>query len=150
MRTLIAFVVICIISFTCEADEYITATLFSKHFEDKTNEGVEHNEENYGLGFKSDSLVIGFFENSHEKTSIYFGKEFEHKYTRVISFGIQAGFVSGYTDDQLETPAIGNFHLYALPEIILTDDVVGKAVRYKIGIAPGKKGAITLQIDMEL
>lgn len=149
MRTLIAFVVICIISFTCEADEYITATLFSKHFQERDN-GTEPNEENYGLGFKSDIWVAGFYDNSHEKTSVYFGNEFEHKYSQVVSFGIQVGFVSGYTDDQLETPAIGNFHLFALPEIILTDDVIGKAVRYKIGIAPGDKGAITFQIDMEL
>lgn len=120
-------------------ETYLTTTVASYHMERN-----DYNEFNYGLGLNKDQYIAGFYRNSHDKTSYYAGYEFI-KPMDGYRLGLQTGLLSGYDDAQLKTPSSHGIHLYALPVLIL-----GRDVRYKIGIVPVDNWTVTLQIDWRI
>jgi len=130
---------ICLFSTGVKAD-YLTTTLASYHKDREAG----YNEFNPGIGYRSGYMTAGAYKNSHDNLSVYLAGEYHYPFKR-FSLAIQSGVVSGYTADQLETPSIGDFRLYALPMI-----VVGKDIQYKIGVFPTKDWIITFQIDFRI
>lgn len=118
---------------TAHADDYLTTTLASHHRDREAG----YNEANYGLGIKHDQMIAGFYRNSHYRTSYYAGYEY-----RRSLFGMQLGLLSGYEDTELSTPSIKGVHVYALPMLVLGNDV-----QHKIGLVPVDQWTITYQID---
>lgn len=104
------------------ADIGVIASLFSKHFDTDAT----FNERNYGIGVhlyndaQSAYTTAGYYRNSLDKNSLYVGGGY--KLGDVISVGIEAGLVSGYTKGRVvpfvvPTVWIGPAKLLYIPKI---------------------------------
>lgn len=140
MKTILFIISLCFLNVTI-ADTYLTATMGSYH----SNRDIDYNEHNYGTGINYNQWVIGGYNNSHEKTSIYAGYEYKQQMNAYAAYGVQAGLLTGYKNSELSAPSYEGTFLYALPVLIL-----GKDIKYKIGIAPVDEWVITFQIDFRI
>lgn len=96
---------------------------------DDKGQAHDFNEDNMGIGLRKPltehiDVSVGFYDNSFHKTSVYTGLEWHTKRTRLVSLGIAAALVSGYTDTP--TPTI----LMFLPVVQLGPPQIGVRVGY--------------------
>ena len=134
---MIKYLFILLLSFNASAANYLTVTVASKHIDDD-----DLNEFNPGLGVNIDQYIVGFFRNSHENNSVYLGYEFERR-VKYFSLALQLGMITGYTDSQLDSPSTGQWHLFALPEVIIPLN----DYRMKLGFIPMGDRTLTLQFE---
>lgn len=124
------------LSINAQADTYMTTTIASYH----ADREADYNEFNPGLGVKNDQWILGAYRNSHGNPSTYAGYEF-----RRGKYALQFGAITGYKDSQLSTPSHNGIYLYALPSIVIGDDV-----QYKFGVVPVDNWTLTFQIDWRI
>jgi hypothetical protein len=105
---------------------WLMSGFLSKHI----NADKDFNENNYGLGYKTnDGYLAGVYRNSLDKNSVYAGKEFQTDplIGDKLKLAIVLGLVSGYNK---------NIMPMALPEILYGD----KQNETALGFVPPIKG----------
>lgn len=93
-------------AFAGQGDMWVNAHLMSKHGSDnytdiRTDEIKPYNETNLGLGLEyemkdNSSIRAGFFDNSHNETSVYGLVNVHTSYGTGVSVGINVGLATGY------------------------------------------------------
>ena len=126
------------------------ASLHTKGTYTKNKEEHKFNELNLGLGLdiergSKSSYVIGAYNNSYGKPSVYTGMDFHTDTNKHISFGIGAGLVSGYANTKDTSSSA-----YLKPMILPNITIKYENIRTKIGIAPTRNGALTLSLSYKL
>lgn len=93
----------------------VMSGFLSKHIGTNRN----FNENNYGIGFRSDSgYAFGYYRNSIDKDGFYLAKEFQWKTPiEYINFGLFAGVVNGYKG--LSTKYNTDVYPLLLPELLV-------------------------------
>ena len=123
------------------ADTWGVATITSHHFD----RSAGHNERNFGVGIEQDvrpglRAVVGFYDNSFNRTTIYLGVAFMPLHIGDFSFGLVGALASGYSSDRRFLPI-------ALPVVQYERSGWGA----NIGVVPGTKespGVVGLQLKV--
>lgn len=87
-------------SLSTSANEFrATIPLASKHYFCASNQCLDLNESNLGLGFEYNGYGLLGFENSYSRQSYALYKAFEYDSTAYLGFGIRLGGVTGYKEE---------------------------------------------------
>lgn len=114
---------------------WLMSGFLSKHI----NADKDFNENNYGLGYKTnDGYLAGVYRNSLDKNSVYAGKEFQTDplIGDKLKLAIVLGLVSGYNK---------NIMPMALPEILYGD----KQNETALGFVPPIKGVTPATLALQ-
>ncbi len=131
------------VSMNSYGETYLTLNLASKHFSaDKYN----YNEENFGIGLNYNNYLIGQYKNSFNKNSVYAGYQLQKRVNKHLAYGLKAGLVTGYTDEEMESVDIGGAKLFAIPQM----SIGYKNINYLIGVIPVDNGVMTFQLEIKL
>lgn len=141
-----------------EGAVYLDVSLTSYHF-DRSPEykGVSfrHNEDNFGLGVSYQlnediELKLGYFENSHYKTSVYalVNKTLWNLNSSNSHWDVRAGLAAGLVSGYEGTKGENELSFGVAQPMILPNVVIGyKRVQSLIGLVPS---VIMLQIQMRV
>ena len=114
---------------------WLMSGFLSKHI----NADKDFNENNYGLGYKTnDGYLAGVYRNSLDKNSVYAGKEFQTDplIGDKLKLAIVLGLVSGYNKSAMPM---------ALPEILYGD----KQNETALGVVPPIKGVTPATLALQ-
>lgn len=125
------------------ADTWLVETVTSYHFD----RSVKHNERNLGFGFERGSktarFVGGFYDNSNNHLSLYFGGAYTPLSIGSVNIGAMAGPVNGYQPNPRKW----------WPLVAPLAQVEGKTFGFNLTGTPkvlGHKGVIALQLKIHL
>jgi hypothetical protein len=117
------------------AADWLDLHMASKH----TQQG-EFNEVNPGLGYMGRGFAVGFYKNSHKKTSVYLAKYLQTN-TKYVNVGIAGGVITGYKKQTGRTIAPIAFPYFT---------VGTHEVALKIGTIPTKDPVITFSLMVRM
>lgn len=98
----------------------------SYHFDRQVTERKQLNERNFGLGLENDKYLLGFYNNSYHKTTMYALAKYTPIHYSITKTGIIGGFASGY-----RSPIVVGFLLDVSNEDAGVNLVIAPPVTYK-------------------
>ncbi|MGR5145898.1 hypothetical protein ACQKP8_05065 [Photobacterium alginatilyticum] len=94
----------------------VTLPLASKHFYCASNQCIDLNETNLGIGVEYASYGVIGFENSYSRQSVAAYKTFEYDMNPYMGLGIRLGGVTGYKEESgMDVVPLAQPYLRMLP-----------------------------------
>lgn len=118
---------------------YLTSGFASHHLGDKT--GLREN--NVGLGVKApNGALAGVYRNSHDKTSVYAGREFATPAARLGPLELQGALTVGAVTGYEAAPVLP----FAMPGVLATAGGVQAALGFHPSVRGVNRPSFALQI----
>ncbi|ELR64897.1 hypothetical protein C942_01987 [Photobacterium marinum] len=92
-------------SMAAASDIRMTVPIASQHYFCPSNNCINLNEVNLGLGAEVDGYGIISFENSYRRQSVAVYKAFEYDATSYMGFGVRLGGSTGY-EEETDMPVV--------------------------------------------